>query len=160
MKFLFVCWFLAALIVSIFIKFNIFSKIILAHSKTNFQNTDQTDTCQVKPGRVHQFKFIPLLSFPGSGNTWLRKLVEDATGYQTTTVERGDKQLAKHFIGEYDHPHSGRSIIVKTHWFGYIQQWYKRRQIKNHRYTISTFNTDKDARHCIFLIRQPIAFTS
>ena len=156
-KFLFVSGILATLMFPIFI---IFHKLSQINPTNKFQSTGQTDNCQVKPGRVHQFKFIPLLSFPGSGNTWLRKLVEDATGYQTTTVERGDKQLAKHFIGEQDHPHRGRSIIVKTHWFGYIQQWYKRHQIKNNREKITKFDTYKDARHCIFLMRQPIAFSS
>ena len=92
---------------------------------------------------------------------------EKATGYQTTTVETGDKQLAKHFIGEFDHPHSGRSIAVKTHWFGYIKQWYrsknswKRRNKKLNNHKLETYDTYRDARNCIFLLREPIrAFTA
>jgi hypothetical protein len=41
-----------------------------------------------------------LLSFPGSGNTWLRLLVEYATGYFTGSVDVNDKELMSRMPGE------------------------------------------------------------
>lgn len=45
-------------------------------------------------GQSGQFNLIPLLSLPGSGNTWTRYLLEQATGYQTGSVY-GDPSLAR-----------------------------------------------------------------
>ena len=103
-----------------------------------------SSSCEIKAAPPNTFEFIPLLSYPGSGNTWLRHLIEISTGFQTTTVEKGDQSLAPFFIGEYDHPHSGSSIVQKTHWFNYIKYWF------------SEFNTFEDSEHCIFLLRRPV----
>ena len=116
--------------------------------------TSSENLCSIKPAPEGTFKFVPLLSYPGSGNTWLRHLIELATGYQTTTVEKGDKSLAPSFIGEYDHPHSGSSIVVKTHWFNYIRYWYKGypKRFNN----TGVFDSFTDAKHCVFLLRRPV----
>ena len=41
---------------------------------------------KIKLGRKHQFKKTMLASFPGSGNTWARYVIERATGYFTGSV--------------------------------------------------------------------------
>ena len=108
------------------------------------RNTDFNENCEVGLGNPRQLAFIPLLSFPGSGNTWLRFLIERATGYATTTAETGDWTLASQFKGEYDYPLSGKSIAMKTHSFGWINYYYP------------DVNDWKEAEYCIFLIRNPL----
>ena len=71
-------------------------------------------------------------------------MIEQATGWQTTTVSTGDKKLAPFFIGERDHPLSGKSIVQKTHYFSYVRNWYKE------------IDTYKLAHSCVLLIRSPI----
>jgi hypothetical protein len=41
-----------------------------------------------------------LLSFPGSGNTWVRLLIEAATGYFSGSIDLSDTELKKSFPGE------------------------------------------------------------
>jgi hypothetical protein len=48
---------------------------------------------------------VALASFPRSGSTWVRHLLEGATGEQTGSLYREDKVL----------PRGGRGIVVKTH---------------------------------------------
>ena len=70
--------------------------------------------------RCHkQLKFLnrtkpitALVSFPGSGNTWMRYLIEQATGVFTGSVYC-DKGLKVVHPGE--HIASGNVIVVKTH---------------------------------------------
>jgi len=108
------------------------------------RNTDFNKNCKIGLGNPRQLAFIPLLSFPGSGNTWLRFLIERATGYATTTAETGDWTLASQFTGEYDYPLSGKSIAMKTHSFGWINYYYP------------DVNDWEEAQYCIFLIRNPL----
>lgn len=110
---------------------------------TELKATTELD-CTVHEGKPKQFQYVPLLSWPGSGNTWLRFLIEQATGWQTTTVEKGDKKLAPFFVGEYDYPLSGKSIVQKTHYFTYVRSWFKE------------IDTYKMAHSCVLLIRSPI----
>ncbi|XP_076054159.1 uncharacterized protein LOC143032858 isoform X3 [Oratosquilla oratoria] len=56
-----------------------------------------------------------LASFPGSGNTWLRYLIQGATGLFTGS-EYNDRQLASRgFYGENETPECGCTVVVKTH---------------------------------------------
>ena len=58
-----------------------------------------------------------MASLPGSGNTWVRLLLEDATGIYTGSVYI-DKSLGKSgFLGEYEDQESGTTIAVKCHGF-------------------------------------------
>ncbi|GAA5833754.1 hypothetical protein JCM11251_003220, partial [Rhodosporidiobolus azoricus] len=52
------------------------------------------------------------VSFPRSGNSYLRSLVERATGYQTSSIYC-DLLLMQKFAGECDHE---QNFFVKTHW--------------------------------------------
>jgi len=120
-----------------------FKHVSVITEKPTTLSTTKLD-CSVHEGKANQFQYIPLLSWPGSGNTWLRFLIEQATGWQTTTVERGDKKLAPFFIGEWDYPLSGKSIVQKTHYFTYVRSWFKE------------IDTYKLAHSCVLLIRSPL----
>lgn len=56
-----------------------------------------------------------LISFPGSGNTWVRHIIETVTGYHTTSWYC-DKGLLRVFKAECDAANNyNQSIVVKTH---------------------------------------------
>ncbi|XP_018409605.1 PREDICTED: WSC domain-containing protein 1 [Nanorana parkeri] len=59
--------------------------------------------------------FVALSSFPGAGNTWVRHLIEHATGFYTGSYYFDGTLYNKGFKGEKDHWRSGRTICVKTH---------------------------------------------
>lgn len=56
---------------------------------------------------------VGLVSLPGSGNTWVRGLLETATGICTGAVYCDISLRGRGFIGEYIR--SGRALVVKTH---------------------------------------------
>lgn len=64
-----------------------------------------------------------LMSYPGSGNTWIRHIIETLTGYHTTSVYC-DITLRPVFTAECDHPGKyNQSIVVKTHKLKYCSRW-------------------------------------
>ena len=64
-----------------------------------------------------------LMSFPGSGNTWARHIIETLTGYHTTSVYC-DRALEPVFKAECDlSSHYNRSIVVKTHKLAHCSMW-------------------------------------
>ncbi|CAG5096594.1 Oidioi.mRNA.OKI2018_I69.XSR.g14692.t1.cds [Oikopleura dioica] len=67
----------------------------------------------IKLGEEGQFKKIMLASFPGSGNTWTRYVIERATGYFTGAVANDSSLFAGGFVGEYEHQNAGTTILVK-----------------------------------------------
>ncbi|KAL4647224.1 WSC domain-containing protein 1 [Arapaima gigas] len=77
----------------------------------------------VQDARCTDRKFLPeksnhlvaLSSFPGAGNTWVRHLIELATGYYTGSYYFDGTLYNKGFKGEKDYWKSGRTICVKTH---------------------------------------------
>lgn len=87
--------------------FNVFSIYQLSHSKTNwtrihgpfyalafFPRSCKDITIPDKP-----FAKTALVGFPGSGTTWLRYMIQQATGLMTGSVQV-DAQLKNHFPGE------------------------------------------------------------
>ncbi|XP_071533027.1 sialate:O-sulfotransferase 1-like [Panulirus ornatus] len=56
-----------------------------------------------------------LLSYPGSGNTWIRYLLEGATGVFTGSVFKDIMIYNDGMLGEADAPTSGRTLVQKTH---------------------------------------------
>lgn len=62
---------------------------------------------------------VALVSVPGSGNTWVRGLLEKATGVCTGSVYCDMPLRLKGFAGEY--VHDGSVLLVKTHTSDY--QW-------------------------------------
>ena len=58
-------------------------------------------------------KRVALASFPGSGSTWSRTLLEDATGVFTGAIYCDRKLKGNGFVGEYIT--TGNVIAIKTH---------------------------------------------
>ncbi|KAJ8044698.1 WSC domain-containing protein 2 [Holothuria leucospilota] len=58
---------------------------------------------------------VALVSAPGSGNTWLRYLIEKATGIYTGSVYNDKALLRGGFLGESEDPRSGRVVVIKMH---------------------------------------------
>jgi hypothetical protein len=61
------------------------------------------------------FKPRALVSFPGSGNSWLRYLIEGSTGFFTGSVFNDSKIFASGLLGELCSPIDGSTIVQKTH---------------------------------------------
>uniref|UniRef100_A0A665TCP2 WSC domain containing 1b n=1 Tax=Echeneis naucrates TaxID=173247 RepID=A0A665TCP2_ECHNA len=88
-------------------------------------STTETDNKSSVPpdSRCKERMFLPqrssslvaLSSFPGAGNTWVRHLIELATGYYTGSFYFDGTLYNRGFKGEKDYWKSGRSICVKTH---------------------------------------------
>ncbi|XP_069161305.1 uncharacterized protein [Procambarus clarkii] len=60
---------------------------------------------------------IPLASFPGAGNTWLRYLAETLTGVFTGSVYHDEILALRGFLGERDGYRQGTTLLQKTHSF-------------------------------------------
>ncbi|XP_076813106.1 sialate:O-sulfotransferase 1-like [Clavelina lepadiformis] len=58
---------------------------------------------------------IFLISFPGAGNTWMRYLIESATGVFTGSSYNDRFLAAGGFLGEFDDISSGRVLTIKSH---------------------------------------------
>lgn len=81
-----------------------------------YQTPIQDTRCTTRTFLPTKLKvFIALSSFPGAGNTWVRHLIEHATGYYTGSYYFDGTLYNKGFKGEKDHWRSGRTICVKTH---------------------------------------------
>jgi hypothetical protein len=59
---------------------------------------------------------VALVSFPGSGNTWLRYLLQQATGFYTGSVYKDYGLLKNGFPAE--NVANGSVLVVKTHEWG------------------------------------------
>ena len=70
------------------------------------------DTCKSRAFLDRKLPIVALVSFPGSGNTWMRYLLEQATGVFTGSIYC-DQVLKTVFPGEY--VVSGSVVAVKTH---------------------------------------------
>ncbi|CAG5077030.1 Oidioi.mRNA.OKI2018_I69.PAR.g8615.t1.cds [Oikopleura dioica] len=70
---------------------------------------------KVRLGKKGEFEIVPLLSYPGSGNTWTRILLEDATGIYTGSIYSDGSLARGGFKGEGTNPLSGMTMIVKSH---------------------------------------------
>ena len=53
--------------------------------------------------------------FPGSGNTWMRYMIERATGYYTGAIGNDGTLYRGGFLGEFEDSEAGTTILVKTH---------------------------------------------
>ncbi|CAL4097804.1 unnamed protein product, partial [Meganyctiphanes norvegica] len=58
---------------------------------------------------------VYLVSFPRSGNSWTRYLVEGATGIFTNSVYHDKSMRNMGYLGEMERDSSGRCILTKTH---------------------------------------------
>ncbi|XP_071790324.1 sialate:O-sulfotransferase 2-like isoform X2 [Asterias amurensis] len=64
---------------------------------------------------VGTLPLVALASFPGSGNTWVRYLIERATGIYTGSIYNDKDLFNKGFKGELKDWRKGTTIAVKTH---------------------------------------------
>eukprot|EP00057_Strongylocentrotus_purpuratus_P030741 XP_782574.4 PREDICTED: WSC domain-containing protein 1 [Strongylocentrotus purpuratus] len=69
------------------------------------------------------FPLVALASFPGSGNEWVRNMIERATGFATGSVYH-IQSLKKDFIGEMQNIAAGETIVSQMHdyWLGYTNK--------------------------------------
>ena len=52
---------------------------------------------------------------------WSRQLIEDVTGFFTGSIYNETLMVNKGFLGEYETPTSGRTIVVKNHGHRYME---------------------------------------
>jgi hypothetical protein len=88
------------------------------HRLANNRTTLASMRCKLHFGyrnfRLESDPYVPLLlSFAGSGNTWVRLLIEYATGIFSGSTDASDKALANDFIGER---HCNKhTVVIKAH---------------------------------------------
>ncbi|XP_042224441.1 WSCD family member AGAP003962-like isoform X2 [Homarus americanus] len=63
----------------------------------------------------HDVARVWLVSFPCSGNTWVRYLLESATGVFTGSAYKDKILYEAGMFGEMEAPSSGRTLVQKTH---------------------------------------------
>lgn len=74
------------------------------------------DRCgEVKLGEKGQFPLTSISSYPGSGNTWVRYLIEEFTGYYTGSIYDDKRLYLGGFKGETENFKDGRVIAIKAH---------------------------------------------
>nr|XP_002120962.3 WSC domain-containing protein 1-like [Ciona intestinalis] len=81
--------------------------------RTNVQNP----VCSKKHFLHSQNKtdLTGLISFPGSGNTWIRHLLEQATGLYTGSIYSDEHLYRKGFLGEIEKWQLKKCAIIKSH---------------------------------------------
>ncbi|XP_042874134.1 uncharacterized protein LOC122254502 [Penaeus japonicus] len=95
---------------------------------------------------------IALASFPGSGNTWLRYVVEVLTGVFTGSVYHDEVLAIKGFWGERDGYRQGTTLMQKTHSFPLLPH-----EVKDGIYNGQEFRflLPKSPRRTVLLLRNP-----
>nr|XP_054754110.1 WSC domain-containing protein 1-like [Lytechinus pictus] len=63
------------------------------------------------------FPLTALASYPGSGNTWMRHLIETSTGYASGNSKPSYILVGAGFKGERVPHFAGRTLTIKTHTF-------------------------------------------
>ncbi|XP_064094485.1 uncharacterized protein LOC135206919 isoform X2 [Macrobrachium nipponense] len=93
-------------------------KILIDYSRPQHDPWPSSVECmglRVSFARRRTLPRTALASFPGSGNTWFRYLIQSTSGLFTDPLYN-DRQLAKKgFYGESDPLECGCTIVVKTH---------------------------------------------
>jgi len=80
--------------------------------------SESHDRCgSVKLGNPGQFPLTSLSSYPGSGNTWVRYLIEEFTGFYTGSIYDDKKLFTGGFKGETENFRDGRVVAIKAHSF-------------------------------------------
>ncbi|XP_050728759.1 WSC domain-containing protein 1-like [Eriocheir sinensis] len=87
------------------------------------------------------------MSFPCSGNTWLRYMLEGATGIFTSSVYKEKPLYEAGFLGETEDVGSGRTLIQKTHGVMF-DSTFRHDLLDRHEFT-------DPARPAILLLRNP-----
>ncbi|XP_065574337.1 sialate:O-sulfotransferase 2-like isoform X2 [Artemia franciscana] len=86
-----------------------------------WRNDEICSKFEVKRAKKGQLPAVALASYPGSGNTWIRYLIEASTGVFTGSVYEDRHLYFSGFLGELADWSSGETIVQKTHDFG--EEW-------------------------------------
>nr|XP_053655910.1 uncharacterized protein LOC128704793 isoform X1 [Cherax quadricarinatus] len=95
---------------------------------------------------------IPLVSFPGSGNTWLRYLVQTLTGVFTGSVYHDEVLALSGFLGERDGYRQGTTLLQKTHSYPLLPEVLQDGIYKGEEFR---FLLPKAPRKVVILVRSP-----
>ena len=89
--------------------------IICANQDDEINTTNKIPWCFGNSLKLYEKEgpITGLLSYPGSGNTWLRYLIQRATGYVTGSVYFSKVLYQNGFPGEK--LDNGSAIVVKSH---------------------------------------------
>ncbi|XP_077980461.1 sialate:O-sulfotransferase 1-like [Glandiceps talaboti] len=90
---------------------------LIQHVENTNRTVSSGPRCQLRFAPEKSRPMVALASFPGSGNTWLRHLIEQATGIYTGNVKRSPVLDAAGFRGEDEDWRSGTTIVQKSHDF-------------------------------------------
>ncbi|XP_070581275.1 sialate:O-sulfotransferase 1-like [Ptychodera flava] len=90
---------------------------LIEHVETPGRSTSPGNRCQLRFSPAHSRPPVALASFPGSGNTWVRHLIEQSTGYYSGNVKRSPILESAGFKGEDEDWRAGTTIVQKTHDF-------------------------------------------
>ena len=77
-----------------------------------------TSSCRIFRTRFAKVQSLPLralVSYPGSGNTWIRYLIEGATGVYTGSIFSDSSLIRAGHLGEGREYNDGSTILQKTH---------------------------------------------
>ena len=124
------------------------SKIQSIQEESNLEKNPECQELSVKFAEAGSLPMMALVSFPRSGNTWIRSLIEMATGLFTGS-EYNSLALLDSFPGESVW-RDGTTIVQKTHHRGTMITESNRLGIEWRLNLIKTFN-----RSGILLIRDP-----
>ncbi|CAG5081333.1 Oidioi.mRNA.OKI2018_I69.PAR.g9846.t1.cds [Oikopleura dioica] len=69
----------------------------------------------IRMGSKDEFGVFPLVSFPGSGNTWTRMLLEKSTGIYTGSIYNDQPLFKAGMLGEITLPKDGETLFQKSH---------------------------------------------
>ena len=114
-----------------------------AFKKWHINEPDIPYNCVFRDGRGHDP--VALISCPGSGNTWVRGLLEKATGICTGSVYCDGALRSGGFVGESIR--DGSVIAIKTHMPGI--HWRNKSQVQCNERGNACYGS------AIFLIRNP-----
>jgi len=104
--------------------------------------TERRHNCLVKMAESKEYVAVPLLSFPGCGNTWTRYLIEHTTGIFTGSVYHDNGLWKGGYEGELEDPFDGNTIVQKVH------------RVRSNEFSGKMFR-DYRAPYCLFLMRDP-----
>jgi len=104
--------------------------------------TERRRNCLVKKAEKAEYVAVPLLSFPGCGNTWTRYLIEHSTGIFTGSVYHDNGLWKGGYEGELEDPFDGNTIVQKVH------------RVRSNEFSGKMFR-DYKAPYCLFLMRDP-----
>ncbi|XP_071824617.1 sialate:O-sulfotransferase 2-like isoform X1 [Apostichopus japonicus] len=92
------------------------TEIVAQPTRESLNDTEMSSLCD-------KIRFMPegglpvvaLASLPGSGNTWLRYLIERVTGIYTGSIYNDTSLYRGGFKGELKDPYTGQTVVVKMH---------------------------------------------